>query len=660
MDRKDLVNKVLRAARTSVDIEYKHSNESCGIYSTDDFMNYWDDKIETEEKKSMESHCTECEFCKSGLEEAKSIAEQTDAIAGTISDEALIEAGRRYREEARTERLWAAAVERPGRQGEALGIAIAGEGKAATIIECNAWVANTLEARGTLELWGIQVIETPNGLKTDRPLDSLEEKLMGLFRTVPLLRGFNLDRRYVNVDLKERRLKEAWSLSLAIVMSIINAIYQRKDDLLTVYSADVRQDGKLEKVGYVEHKVRAAKDKGVRRFILSSENRQDVPLSLLSAPDVEILFFDHLDELVRYFELSPIHRLECTPRETDRPSVPEKSVQPKVPPQENEVEWGSLAQKAKASGVQPDFIDRFFPFLEDLCQRKPILGSLGCSFIIGDVDRVCRILPSSGLEPGHRKSIFEMGNRLFPLLDILHSHHLALALGYDGVFHSICRTSIDFSGNENLSPLHEGLQRKWATVSLLTESILFWVSPADRSVQMFDNGELIGKYLNGRWRETRYDAFKEVLIQGAQAVGISPHSAMKAACSALAVAEEGLGGMVVLGLDAAQYAALWESPLEVRAGLTFHPIPIDDLTSEEMTHFAKVGGAVLIDRMERMIAFGAFLYPTSWPSSRRSISLETRHAIARQFSEESGCLILVASRYGTVTLFDRGQELICV
>ncbi|MBN1224819.1 MAG: diadenylate cyclase [Candidatus Aminicenantes bacterium] len=656
MKQKDLNRKFLNAIQTSVEVETKNIKDSCGRYTYEDFEKYWDNELDQKDKIEMESHCMDCPFCNRGLD----IARQVNQIASTHSDEDLIAVARKKMVESKTEYLWAAAGDPPGLQGEALGIAIAGEGEAATLIECNAWVANALETRGTLEIWGIQVIETPGGVKTDRPLDSLEEKLMGLFRTIPFLRNFNLDRRYVNADLKERRLKEVWSLSLAVIMAIVNALYQRNDDVLTVYSADVRQDGRLEKVGYVEHKVRAGKEQGVRRFILSSENRRDVPLAFLNASDVEILFFDHLDEIVRYLRLPALLRAECSFGEPAEPSGPSKSGKPGAPLLYGGAEWSPLARQAELSGAQADFLDRLFPFLEDLCQRKPFAGDSGCCFIVGNAERICRILPPSGLEPTQSKSIFNIGNRLFPLIDIVNSQNLALVIGLDGTVHSIRRMGIDFSGRPDLSPLHGGLQRKWAAVSLLTESILFWVSPADRSVQMFQKGEFIGKYLNGRWRETRYDVFKECLIRGSKSLGISPHTALNAARSAFALAEDGVGGMVVLGLDEVKHAGLWESAMEDRSGVSFYPVPVDELTSEEMTHFAKADGAVLIDRMERIIAFGAVLFPSSRPMNRGFISLETRHAVASRFSEESGCLILVASRYGTVTLFDRGQEVICV
>jgi predicted ATP-dependent protease len=96
------------------------------------------------------------------------------------------------------------------------------------------------------------------------------------------------------------------SLSLAIVISLINALYKGADVPLTIYSALVNPDGTLDPIKGITKKLLAAKEYGAKRFILSSENRRDVPQELLNDPDFEILFFENLDQVLRFLGVPPV------------------------------------------------------------------------------------------------------------------------------------------------------------------------------------------------------------------------------------------------------------------------------------------------------------------------------------------------------------------
>jgi hypothetical protein len=306
MENKELINKILNAARSSVEIEHKSHKNSCGKYSDEDFEKYWDGELDNEDSKVLESHCLDCPFCIQGLKSSKEIIEQADTIGATISDDMLFQAAQEYMEQSQASMLWAAKGKPSGYNGEANGVAISEKGDMAVIIRCNAYIDKELTEKGQLDICGIPVLKTPDGAETRSPLDSLEDKLEGPLRAIPLFRDFNLHKRYINIDIGECHFTEAWSLSLAIVMSLINALYQRKDDPLTIYSANVISSGALEPVEKIVRKLIAAKEKGVRRFILSSKNRNNVPQELLHDPDFEVLFFDDLDQVINFLELSPL------------------------------------------------------------------------------------------------------------------------------------------------------------------------------------------------------------------------------------------------------------------------------------------------------------------------------------------------------------------
>lgn len=219
-------------------------------------------------------------------------------------NERLLKLAQSYIEQQDSHMLYAAKGKPVGYNGSASGIAVSEEGDRAIIIKCHAYIDKEIDKKGQIEICGIPVTKKPDGTETRSPLDSLEEKLKGPIRALPVFRDFNLHKRYINIDIGESHFTETWSLSLAVVMSILNAIYEREEDPFTVYSANVISNGTLEPVERIVRKLTAAKEQGIKQFVLSAKNRPNVPKEFLNTPGFKVLFCENLDQVMEFMHIS--------------------------------------------------------------------------------------------------------------------------------------------------------------------------------------------------------------------------------------------------------------------------------------------------------------------------------------------------------------------
>jgi len=541
-------------------------------------------------------------------------------------------------------------------------VAVTEDSEEGTLIECNAWVGNEESRPGKLQLWGMQVEGTDSGLHITHPLDYLEDKLEGIFLVNPLLRMFNLSQRYINVDLKERILQEANSLSLAVVMSIVNAVLQRKEAPPLVYSADIRQDGKLEKVGQIRQKLETVRKFGIKEVVLSKENSLDIPPDWSCAQDIKIHFFDNLVELFEYFNIFSSGEDKNVEISGDSEkcalSVGYKAFEKPVAKVLNEEvkEWDFILKKIKDTEISNVQIERLLPFFEDLCQTRYVKGQFSTVFFMGMPEKIHTILSLSGFELLKKQHLLEIKENLQGLTALVDGTEMGFVLNSNGLLDSICKVNVGIVGRHNVSPFLMGANYRYACLSLLTEAIVFFYPQTGRHLNIFFRGNLIGKYLNGRWTETNYEFMEKLLRKTSESNDLSWTELKKAAKSAIAMAEKGLGGTFFFLKETEKISGNWEDRLEAYLGIQLKPLFLDELTEEELIILAKEEGAVIIDRHGMVITCCAFFLP---PIERQP-GLNARHQYACKFSKITGGLAIVASRYGTVTLFLNGKELICI
>jgi len=452
MDKERFIDKIINALKMSLTTDLDELSGTCGAYNSDDFDNYWDEILTREKSRVMESHCLDCPVCIQLMARAWDIHEKTQSISRRINYDTYSELAAKwidnYPFRKNRIKLWAAASDRMGGQGEALGVAVTEDSEEGTLIECNAWVGNEESRPGKLQLWGMQVGGTDSGLHITHPLDYLEDKLEGIFLVNPLLRMFNLSQRYINVDLKERILQEANSLSLAVVMSIINAVLQRKEAPPLVYSADIRQDGKLEKVGQIRQKLETVRKFGIKEVVLSKENSLDIPPEWSSAQDIKIHFFDNLVELFEYFNIFSSGEDKNVEISGDSEkcalSVGYKAFEKPVAKVLNEEvkEWDFILKKIKDTEISNVQIERLLPFFEDLCQTRYVKGQFSTVFFMGMPEKIHTILSLSGFELLKKQHLLEIKENLQGLTALVDGTEMGFVLDSNGLLDSICKVNV--------------------------------------------------------------------------------------------------------------------------------------------------------------------------------------------------------------------------
>ncbi|MFW6101026.1 MAG: S16 family serine protease [Bacteroidota bacterium] len=665
MNKKTLIKKIIDSYDPLKSQLQNRHKETCGRFSPQDFDEYWEGLLSEATAAELESHCLDCHSCLSRLAQAYELHELSEAQAASIQDDKLISSVQKtieqYSGSKKQPLLWAAAPASQGSQGEAYGVAVATENGETNLIECNAWVGKEERTEGRLELWGMQ-IEGTQEFRVTRPLTYLEDKLEGIFRVNPLLRQFHLDRRYINIDLKERILQEAGSLTLSILMAVLNALFQCKDEGFTVYSADLRQDGKLERVGAIAEKIRGAQKAGATRIILPMENAEDLPRRLEPNLKSKIRFMDSLEELLSDsgFIQSTDDKESCQADVYTPKPAQQKQPEDRRDDANHAIETDFIVKQATSQQFSPERLTELLGFLEDLCQSRGLEERQRLIIFSGDPLTINNCLPSNGFEFMHKPHILNMESKLQELMPLLGGGEYAIITDHDGYMDSLRSVAAPYAPGSCQSQLIFGENDKFANLSKPTRAMIFFFPASGRHIHVFDNGHMIGKYLNGKWRQTPYMQLESCLKECSEKYFIDWHVLKKTCQAAIMLAENKFGGSFIFSENWTHLSGKWEDLLESKIGIKAVPVSAEQLQITELMARGAQEGAVLIDHRGNIISTGAFFDPEALGIKRHSFGINLRMAIARAVSSRVSGFALLASRYGTVTVYDQGNKIFCV
>ena len=631
---------------------------SCGLYAIEDFDDYWDELLPSEKAREIECHCLECLSCLKGIAGVKQSRDEAAQIADKIDTGRLLNAARKEMDRIDTEQdlryQWAAS-ERQGLMGQAFGVVVAVDEGIGAVAECNAFVDEQERSKGKLEIWGRQVEGFDNGFLIGKPLDYLEEKLSkGLFRGCAVLKSFNLDRRNISVDLKERAISHAGSLSLAIIMSIINALYQRNDSSF-LYSADLLQDGRLQKVGQIEVKINAALKSGLRHLVLAKDNRKDVPAEYISHPDLEILFFDTLEEILVHFGLQPLYY-------GGKPIQTQNSAGIGF----NKSLWGIdstdvselavLIDKLQIDSNCRDFWNRLISFVDDLCQTGEFQGELSTTLLIGSLDRISRVFPDVFMKFDGTIQVFNAAGIIENLACMVNGRDLCFVLDPDGNIESIRRIDFEDAPVAVSNSLLPANSRKMAEISAATDAVLFYFPPFQNQVQLFSKGAFLAKYANGRWRMTDYEKLSALLMEIAENDQFHWPALCVGVQAVISLSDLGCGGAIAFIPATDAEGISWYDGLAAKFGLHLEKPNRRQMDTNLLMSMARLKGAVILNRYGQLMACNAIFETGPLTGGNRFAGL--RHRTAYEFSAATHALVLVASRFGSVTIYYKGEEII--
>lgn len=638
----------------------------CDNFKLDIMERYFQGRLSDHEAATIESHCLICDVCKSIMAKAAAIWQESEKIAGEIPDDSII--GNMHQVIAdhicRQSSLhqWAASDKTAGTVGHSFGVAVAVGEPLGAVITCSSWVGECQQPEGKFEIWGQQIKSLPDGVEIEEPLNYLEKKLAkGLFRVCPVLKAYNLDLRIINVDIQERIIARANSLSLAIVMAILNALNQRREEPPVIYSAGLAPDGRLEAVGHISLKIESGIAAGMTRYVFPKENSADIPESIIQNPDIQIKLFDTLQEVMLWsgvlrparlsIELRPETAIASHPQ-TVAQSFEEAAWLDTEPP----ADINAVINKLSPNGENKRDLTRILEFLEDLCQTGAFQDKLSATFLYGRNEQVRSLLPPSALSFVDKCSLFDIADRLEDIAGILDGNRQGFVISIGGGIEAIRRVDIELTGRDDVSPLLNGNRHRYAMLTLLTGAIVLVIPPAGNRLHAYASGNLLAKYQNGRWSTLDYTVAAEIMSGVARDANLPWDAVKKVFKTAICMAEWELSGTFAFINDTAATSENSESRLQVRFGLRLLPASVLELSELDIIDMAKNEGAVLIDSkgiITQCLVF--FKTRPQWTGG-----LSERHQHAQNFSRMTGALVIVASRDGTVTGYIKGSACICL
>ncbi len=648
------------------------------------YDDYVEDLLSREEKEQFEDHYESCRYCTARLKEAYFRDEKlakSYLLSNAGQSRSLAETRRYLHEQFKTARRTqrespplaiAAAGKRQSSPGTGVGIAygvgVERGSRMGALIECSAWIDSDILENGTLELRGIEVESVRKDdveISISSPLELLTEQLEELLESHPVLKGFELWRRNITVDISQEGesgyIIEAHSLALAVLIAILSAYTGIEPGRRYAFSAGIRRNGVLKSVGCIREKCELVNREGISTLIVPEGNRTECEaIYYESGGAVEILHFTHLDETLDHLGFLNNAPLPG-PAVADEDAWAERPVV--VPPPRSlyclpaSVEgWRFLVELGKSKGFQEGVIIELCEFAEDLCQIRQEMKPISTAFIIGDTEKITHLLPPSPLKMVGNGDFNAMRKILIRLSSVVNGTTMGFLVGQNGNIHSIRKMSIDISGDFPTNRLLDGVNRRYAAISKITDAMIFYISSISNHVAVFNGGEMVGRYKDGDWQPTDYLGLEKILNEKADEKGIVHYVIEKVGRVAIRMADLHEGGIFIVFDKGNAIKECYNDSLKTLS-VEIAVDSIRDISDDDLLNFAKEDGAVLIDNKGNLHAIMAFLKLQHGEQLNHDPGIGTRHFSAQVLSKNLNCLGIVISQDGAITLYYNGENI---
>jgi len=217
----------------------------------------------------------------------------------------------------------AASPYKKGFFAKTIGIGISEKGEGA-LIEVSAWVSDEIKEDANIEVIAKEITGIEEGGRTysiRTPTEWLKKVISQRFNTIKLLKALNLDKRDVIVEINSPKfLEEAQSLLLAVIIAIIFAATKNTCHENIAFSADLKPNGQLGRVGKIREKAIYAMNKGIKQLIVSKDNEAELQ-NIEELSDIQIISFFHIDEVIEFLKVKVTieESISSTPRSTILP-----------------------------------------------------------------------------------------------------------------------------------------------------------------------------------------------------------------------------------------------------------------------------------------------------------------------------------------------------
>jgi DNA integrity scanning protein DisA with diadenylate cyclase activity len=313
---------------------------------------------------------------------------------------------------------------------------------------------------------------------------------------------------------------------------------------------------------------------------------------------------------------------------------------------------GFLIELARRKGIDPPSIINVADLSADIAQSLHEGEPISTAFIVGDIDKIERLLPQSELRLVRTGHIREMSPIIRTLAELVNGLVLAYAVDKMGIVRDIRKVDVELpmEGNHLLGTYF----RRYCAISALSEGVVFFVPEKGRRVKVFADGQIIGRYGDGDWKPESMPELDRTVERLVAQRGYDRRVVERVLRCAFEMSEHNLGGVFMLG-DADDILNRSEKP-RLSGYAAILTANLDNLTDEELINFAKQDGATIVDSRGEFCGATVLLRPQAHTPAEVDPKAGARHTSAAKMSAECDCLAVVISHDGPISLYDAGRR----
>ncbi len=200
---------------------------------------------------------------------------------------------------------------------------------------------------------------------------------------------------------------------------------------------------------------------------------------------------------------------------------------------------------------------------------------------------------------------------------------------------------------------------KWKRVFAATaENGCAFILPDLARIKLVVGGELIAEYRQGKWTNSGLSSLEKVLPDLSSDTGIDLKLLFDVIQKAIVASDQGSGRTFIIqekGGERPRLAPGYKNILEVDGSNELKMKNFVDFEPTEYLKLTEGDGAVVISSEGQTLAVNAKLSPTPDTQVNEIVSSGTRHLSAQKITKESGCVAVVVSDDGPVTVFFEGR-----
>ena len=320
----------------------------------------------------------------------------------------------------------------------------------------------------------------------------------------------------------------------------------------------------------------------------------------------------------------------------------------------NDAGIGFLLELARAKQIDAPSMVHICETVAAIAHMQNEAEPLSTAFIVGNPARIARVLPGSALQLRQYDHILRMRRTVTALAKIVDGQVLGYAVDKHGFVRDIHRLGIALEqAGSDLTGTHF---RHHAAISRQCDAVIFSIPPGGRQVRVFADGQLVGRYVNGRWLRENADKIDTAVADLAQHKEFDVHLLRRLLRCAFKMSEKNLGAILLLG-DAD--AILERSDRsEIQNVATVVSVALADLFDEELICFAKQDGATVIDTNGELRGFMVLLRPAAATRAQIEPGKGARHSSAAKISAETDSIAITISEDGPISVYDAGQRVL--